>query len=354
MGVVKNLIVRIGADVSGVVKGMKTAYNSTRQATSQIRSATADMKKSVKDSFSNSRMSVREYTERIATLKTSHNAAAQNVERLTDKLSQMESVYDSLKSATAGLDLSKPLSKQIDEAYSKWVKAGDAVSQLKAELKQFRASDYSKDDRADKISSMMRKLRYLREESRIAKDELDSLRQVAESIGTENISLASGPGLEKLLADIQKTQQELDVAKLKAGELEQKLQSMSVSQLVKNELKSIGAAAMAAVREGVAELGGKLKNLGISGVKGLATLPVKLLGIGKSASSSNTSLDKMARSIRNIGIVAVGMRVFRGIFGELRGIISNYISQNDALSASVANVKTQLGQAVPPHTGWVD
>lgn len=52
MGVVKNLMVRIGADVSGVVGGMKAAYSATRQASSQIKTATAGMKQSVKDSFS--------------------------------------------------------------------------------------------------------------------------------------------------------------------------------------------------------------------------------------------------------------------------------------------------------------
>ena len=89
MGVVKNLMVRIGADVRGVVGGMKTAYSATRQATSQIKNATAGMKKSVKDSFSGSRMSIREYTETMSKLKASHNAAAQNTQRLQEKLRRM-------------------------------------------------------------------------------------------------------------------------------------------------------------------------------------------------------------------------------------------------------------------------
>ena len=60
----------------------------------------------------------------------------------------------------------------------------------------------------------------------------------------------------------------------------------------------------------------------------------------------------MVRSIRNIGIVSLGMRavggIFRGVFGELQGIVSNYISQNEQLNATISNLKAQLGQALAP------
>ena len=425
MSVVKNLIVRIGADVRGVVSGMKTAYSSTRQATSQIKNATAGMKQSVKESFSGSRASIREYREAMDRLKVSHQTQIQNTERLQDKLEQLQVVYDSLKTATDGLDMSMPLSKQIDEAYKKYVKAGDAVSEYRQELLKFRASDYSKDDRAEKLLGMQKRLRALTEDAAFAKDELNSLKQVASAIDAENLSLASASGMENLQAEIRQVQEDLNVSETMTGELGAKLHAagvgVSFGERIKSEfekvksaagevwkaitdvnsidpnegiadwlvsfgwrireipvnvlhsaseglnsvagairripeipgrivqgIKSIGAAAGSAARVGVAQLWSNMKKLAVDGARGLITLPVKLLNIRKSAESSNGGLEKMVRSIRNIGIVALGMRVFRGIFGELRGLISNYISQNEELNATVTSMKNQLGQALEP------
>ena len=85
MGVVKNLMVRFGSDVSGLIRGMKTAEKSTVHATGGIKRSTAEMRKSVKEAFSNSRMSVREYSAYVAKTKQDHAVATQSAERLADK-----------------------------------------------------------------------------------------------------------------------------------------------------------------------------------------------------------------------------------------------------------------------------
>lgn len=351
MGVVKNLMVRIGADVRGVVGGMKTAYQSTRQATSQIKAATADMKRSVKDSFSGSRMSIREYKETIAGVKASQNAAMQNAERLQEKLSHLQSVYDSLTEATAGLDLSTPLTTQIKEVEESRRGFLNEVQKVKDALKKELDSGGSKDN-SEKIANLRQQLQSLREKAREVELELRNLKAVAAAIGSENIGFASTSGMGSLRSDMEKTQRELEISQIKAGELGQRLKALSVPQLIKSELKSIGAAAASAARTGVAQLGSRLKSLAGSAVRGIVTLPLQLLGIGRSAAAGSTSLEKMVRSIRNIGAVSLGLRVvggiFRGIFGELQGIISSYISQNDELSATISNMKAQLGQALAP------
>ena len=351
MGVVKNLMVRIGADVSGVVGGMKAAYSATRQASSQIKTATAGMKQSVKDSFSGSRMSIREYKEAVSGLKTSQNAAVQNAERLQEKLNQMQTVYDSLQSATADLDLSTPLAAQIKEAEESWHGFLNEAQKVKEALKKEVSTEGSKDN-SEKIANLRQQLQSLREKASEAKLELRNLQEVAATIGSENIGFASTSGMGNLQAEMQRIQRELEISQIKAGELGQRLHQLSVPQMIKSELASIGSAAKAAAHEGVAQLGSKLKSLGGSAIKGIATLPFQLLNIGNSAATGNSSLEKMVRSIRNIGIVSLGMRVvggiFRGVFGELQGIISNYISQNEQLSATISSMKTQLGQALAP------
>lgn len=351
MGVVKNLMVRIGADVRGVVGGMKTAYQSTRQATSQIKNATADMKRSVKDSFSGSRMSIREYKETVASVKASQNAAIQNTERLQEKLKQMKSVYDSLEAATAGLDLSTPLTAQIKEAEESWHGFLNEAQKVKDALKKEISAGGSKDN-SEKIANLRQQLQSLREKAGEAELELRNLKAVAAAIGSENIGFASTSGLGKLKSDMERIQRELDVSQIKAGELGQRLKALSVPQMIKSELKSIGAAAKSAALEGVAQLGSRLKDLAGSAVKGIATLPLQLLNIGKSSSSGSTGLEKMVRSIRNICAVSLGLRVvddiFQGIFGELEGTISSFISQNEELNATISSMKTPLEQALAP------
>lgn len=351
MAVVKNLIVRIGADVSGVVSGMKTAYASTRQATSQIKAATADVKKAVKSGFSGSRVSIQEYREAVSSLKSSHSAAAQNVERLQDKLEYLQSSFETVKDATAGLDISTPLATQIQAAEKSWQDLGNEAQKTKDALKKA-LSDSGDLDYSDKVASLRRDLQLLRSASDEAKFELDGLRAVAAQIGEENIDFASDAGMKNLKSEIRQVQQDLNVSKLKAGELGLKLNSLRIPNLIKSELKSIGTAASSAAKTGAKKLGTTLKNLAVSGARDFSSIPLRLLGIGKSASSGTSGLEKMVRSIRRIGVVALGMRavgsVFRGAFGTIRSIVSSYISDNEELSGIITNMKSQLGQALAP------
>lgn len=61
----------------------------------------------------------------------------------------------------------------------------------------------------------------------------------------------------------------------------------------------------------------------------------------------------MARSIRNIGIVSVSLRIAGAAFGRLRSIVNEYVSSNEALQAQVNGLKTGLGQALAPAINMV-
>ena len=115
-----------------------------------------------------------------------------------------------------------------------------------------------------------------------------------------------------------------------------------------SSLKNIGKSAAYAAGYGVGKLWGGLKKLGGGAVRGIASLPGKLRNIGRSASASTGGLTKLVRSIRNIGIASLGMRVAKGMFGQLRSIISNYVSQNEELNNSINSLKNQMGEALVP------
>lgn len=93
----------------------------------------------------------------------------------------------------------------------------------------------------------------------------------------------------------------------------------------------------------------------------LVKLPFRVLGnganlikrMGDSARSSTGGLSSMVRSIRNIGLLSIGIRIAGAAFGRLRSIVSEYISSNAALQAQVNGLKAGLGQALAPAIGMV-
>lgn len=93
----------------------------------------------------------------------------------------------------------------------------------------------------------------------------------------------------------------------------------------------------------------------------LVKLPFRVLSsgaslikrMGDSARSSNGGLSSMVRSIRNIGLLSVGLRIAGAAFGRLRSIVSEYISSNAQLQAQVNGLKNGLGQALAPAIGMV-
>lgn len=93
----------------------------------------------------------------------------------------------------------------------------------------------------------------------------------------------------------------------------------------------------------------------------LVKLPFRVLGngaslikrMGDSARSSSGGISGMVRSIRNIGLLSVGLRIAGAAFGRLRSIANEYISSNAQLQAQVNGLKAGLGQALAPAIGMV-
>lgn len=70
--------------------------------------------------------------------------------------------------------------------------------------------------------------------------------------------------------------------------------------------------------------------------------------ISRSAKRTSPSIDSLVRSIRNIGIVSLGVRIAGAALGRLRSIVSEYISDNEQLQAQVNGLKSAMGQALAP------
>lgn len=351
MGVIKNLMVRIGADVREFRRGMKDASGVTVSTSQTVSKQMSNMKKNVADKLSSSRLSIREYTAAISQTKEKYTVATQNVERLSDKLQQLQGVYDTVKNATQGIDLSKPLEELI-------VDAEKALTQIEAKRKKIEAelqgiTNSPRGSSSKKTAALQAELETLSQKSQFVVARLENLNQVADAVGASNMGYASAAGLQKLEGQISATKNELNTTKLRAEELGSKLKSFGILPTVGRAIRSIGTAAVQAAKGGVSQLWQKLKSFGGTVLKGIASIPSKLKSIGSSADRSCGGLGRMVRSIRNIGIASLGMRIAGGMFGRLRSIISSYISQNEELNASVESMKNQMGQALLPAINLV-
>lgn len=346
MGAVRNLFVRIGGDASGAVRGFKDASRAGANAEKSIKKSSAQTKRSIRETFASSVPSIKEYTAQIAQTKSAHQTASQNVSRLEDEISRLTGIYDTVKSATSGLDLSKPLTELMVDAEKTLIGIESKRKKLEAELRGLTSDP--KTANSKRSAALQAELTQLAEKSRFAQARMEDLDRVADAVGADNMGYASAQGLEQLQQKIQATKNELATMQQVADETGRSLKSMGVGPYIGQALKGIGKAAAQAAGTGVQKLWGGLKKLGGSAVHGIASLPSKLRNIGRSAASSTGGLTKMVRSIRNIGIASLGMRGFGLVFGELRSVITDYLNQNEELNQSIKTMKSQLGEALAP------
>lgn len=346
MGVVKNLMVRVGADVRGVVNGMKSARSATAKASDGIKKSSKETKQSIIDAFTAPAKAVREYTTTVTETRAKHQAESQNVEVLKDKLTKLEETYGTIKNATDGLDLSKSLVQQISDTEKSLEGINAKIHKTQAKINAI--GNPKSASKAARLESLNIELQNLMADSDAAAAHLSALDQAAAQIGPSNLGAASAAGLKQMEQEIVNTKNELTVAKRLVAELGAKLQSLKLGSTLLSMLKSVGSAAAQAAGNGIKKLGSALKNLAAGAVRGIASLPGKLLNIGKSASAGCGGIGKMVRSIRNIGIASLGMRVATGMFGRMRSIISSYIYQNEALNQSVTSLRNQMGEALAP------
>lgn len=351
MGVIKNLMVRIGADAQGYNRGMKSAANTTSSVSQTVNKHTSSMRKSIIGSFASAVTAIKEHSAAVDRTKEDYAVATQNAERLNDKVQQLRSVYDTVKNATRGIDLSKPLSEQMVDAEKALTQIEAKRRKIEAELQSL--SNSPRGGSSKRTAALQAELNSLSEKSRFAIARLENLDRVAEAVGSSNIGYASAAGLQQLEGQIRSTENELNTTKIRTEELGAKLKSLGVLPTIGRAIKNIGAAAAHAAGNGVSKLWQILKRLGASAAQGIASLPGKLRNIGNSASASCGGLGKMVRSIRNIGVASLGMRLVSSIFGRLRSIISSYISENEELNASVTSLKNQMGEALLPAINLV-
>lgn len=260
------------------------------------------------------------------------------------------------------------------EAYSQSVKQAAEEERQAAEMERQAADAKAEKDRLGALSfeeAIQRRTQSLKEfesaTSRIrtsVEDIMGWSYYPSEQIGSvtdQNVKKA-----RKQLATLREYQRALQDFSPKGKETETALVSgkiMSLEYALDSYVQSLNRAADAEreAAQGAAQVGKEtsksesfisrisrsLRGVGSSG-RQLSSIPGFFRRIGDSAGSSNTRIDRMLRSIRNISIVSFAARIAGAAFGELRSIVQSYISENAQLQAQVNALKSSLGQALAP------
>lgn len=215
---------------------------------------------------------------------------------MTAQLEKMKATYQAIRNATEmeDIDLSRSLTKQIDDAEKSYHGFLEEAQKTKEALRAALNSSGAKGS-AQNVAALRNDLNVLRASANEAGSELERLKRIAGEIGPENINFASHTGMKKLESDIN----QLEIALSEAGEEARQTDSF-------------------------------------------------IRRIGDSAGRSDMNLSRMVRTIRNVSVVSFGLRIVKGLFGELGTIVRNYISQDAQLQAQVNGLSASMGNALAP------
>lgn len=261
-------------------------------------------------------------------------------------VAEMKSIRDAVTSAAEGIDLSQPLSKQIQQAEKEMLKYEEKAEASRKKLRDIRLtpteflSNSAKEARVGKILSLQADLSEYKAFAAEARFEFEKLNEVAAQIGTENIKFASHEELKKLSVDIEMAEKAIGVYK------ETLKDAAGAEQTAAREAGNLGQET-GRVRASFSDIIKDFRNIG-NFISRLNPIPGIFRRIRDSASGSNVSLEKMVRTIRNVSVVSFGLRLVRGLFGELGTVVRNYISQDEQLQAQVNGLSASLGNVLAP------
>lgn len=275
MGVVKNLMVRVGADLSGLVSG----FNKAGGATGNFK------QKASKD---------------IASLKNS--------------LSQMKGAYTSISEAAKDIDLTKSVSKQITEANKELGALEKTAAELENKIAFWREIEPAgMQYQTQALKESLAEVDAQTDSLYYKLQRLENVKSLGDSVGIDNVTYSN---LNKLQMNIASTEDEI---RRMEGAAE------SASDATKN-------------------LGNSAKTAG-SKVKAASG---RIGDLRRNSKASALSVSDLTRSLRRVGVVAVGIKLAGAVLGEFRSLVTGYISQNETLQARVDELKAGFGQALAP------
>lgn len=323
-----NMIVRIVADASSFAKELKKTGQQAGNVGTQIKKAMS--------------------------LDDAESAKA--------RLAEIKASYRSINDVAQELDLSTPLSKQLNAALKAVDQSEAKVAAIGAKIQRTSQmpvanTDLAQEKRAFKVALLEDDFQAELAKLEEAKARLEQLRAAQEALGDSNWALASSAGLSALQQEYSQLQGSLGEAGVRVGDIGDEAEDASsdltalqrAAIRVKASLSSVGQAA----KSGLQWLGSLPKKLASGAWNGLKSLGSHLKNIGSHATGGSQGISKMVSSIKKVSVASFAFRLAGAAVGKLRSIVSGYISENETLKAQTEALKSSMGQALAPAINLV-
>lgn len=319
----RNLIIRVGIDASGYSKGLKKVKEETQSVSDQLAKTTAAASVSQRVAPAQAGTSV---TDRVGSMLKEGGIPliteidVNNIAEARRQAEDLAAVMTKLQAKGAGAkDATGPDVEKYWQVKGMYEAITDDIRTYDTALAEQAGAQANAEAEAERLA-------------RAENSVLWNLGKIAGDNKTGNFFRGLYNNVEKCRSGFQKFRQ---------------VQADSEAEMyrVSSRARSVGRAI-----GNVANALGRIVRAPVTGIKKIAS---KLQEVGHSAKSSTGGLSSMVRSIRNIGLLSVGLRLAGAAFGRLRSIVSDYISNNAQLQAQVNGLKNGMGQALAPAIGMV-
>lgn len=366
MAVVKNLMVRVGANTSSFVEGMKNASQGTKDFGAMVQST---MNGKVAESL-------RAFDVEVV---------ADKIKDTKKELKAMMQEKDNMALTGIGAD---------DSSYQELVTNIQAVRtelaglfEEKAALQSVPLGNSGENAAIEAMVSHIRDLEEAAAATGNAFDKLSIIKELGDAGQTLSGMLSGGDAslpIGQQLNEAKAALKELENAGMGAGDAawdDMYVKVQNLTEAVKEykaNLKSIptsvwskmGSSAKSAfskistaasgvkkvlttVGSGVKKVGSFLGKIGSAGVSGIKKVVGWIGSIGHRARSSSGGVSSLSGVLKKVGVAALGLKLASAMFGRLRSIVSSYISENATLQAQVDTLKNSMGQALAPAINLV-
>lgn len=275
---------------------------------------------------------IQEQKESMQLLSKKYQDKVKEVSELSKKLSELTAQYDKAKRAEAEFGDTKGIRQQREDLIK-------SIHDMEAELSKMRDKLSVAPKGLASTDKLKAELAERKSQIHNSKKEVELLDQALKDIGDKSY--------ESLRSEIASTTAAITRAKT---------EQLSLSNQMNKGERTIAAHTRQLSKMGYETQQDTQKTNKLSGafgkLKNTKAITDKakqgLHSIGGAADSATKKLTKTVSSIRRLGIVALGLRLIKSVFGELRTVMTSYLQQNEALNNRVEALKNAFGQALAP------
>lgn len=347
-GELKQLSGVTGQVRAATAQAMNSAYEDTRKLGKQVESLVKTQERNVQAAMS-SAAKISEYTAKARQLKDQLHSQDETYKQLSSRLKEVTATYraqqEFLKSYKNGI---AGVSSQYQEMVD-WIHKMETASTSGMtinQIEQQRAAINRIKNDLEVFDSELKEVGL--NPNNLKTDTLDKLkneiRKTSSQILKAKSAMAQTTGqINKTNADIATESNRFSNLKSSISRNAPALKSMS------KQLKQTGdVSAAGKLKKGFSGLKGIFGNIGSAAGAAFGKVHSHLKNMRASSGTASKSLLNVVKSIRRIGVVSLGLKVCKNIFGELRSVITGYLSQNEALNNRVEALKNAFANALAP------